>query len=115
MNKPSFPFKKRVSPDEEENVVKQVQEEKQEIKEESTAPVKKEVQVKQETPKVVKTNKKSHAPVLNAGSNIREKYTAMMDKELRIRLKIASVRLGIDVSKYIEEAVLEKLERDGAE
>lgn len=105
MDSKPFPFQKRVMPDEVPTPKVEVVEE--EIKEEKPKeePQKKEVQRKVETPKKVEIQKKE----------TREKYTAMMDKELRVRLKIASVRRGIDVSKYIEEAVLEKLERDGAE
>lgn len=43
----------------------------------------------------------------------REKYTATMDRELRKRLKVASAMKGLQVSSYIEEAVAEKLEREG--
>lgn len=43
----------------------------------------------------------------------RDKYTATMESNLRIRLKIASAKKGIQFSQYIEEAVLEKLEREG--
>lgn len=43
----------------------------------------------------------------------REKYTATMDKDLRKRVKIASVEKGIVFSQYIEEALIEKLEREG--
>jgi|LFRM01.2.fsa_nt_gb hypothetical protein len=48
-----------------------------------------------------------------AGSGVREKYTATMDKELRKKVKIAAVEKGIVFSQYIEEAVMEKLEREG--
>ena len=43
----------------------------------------------------------------------REKYTATMDKDLRKRLKVAAAMRGLQVSTYIEEALLEKLEREG--
>ena len=43
----------------------------------------------------------------------REKYTATMDKNLRMRIKIAAVKKGKQLSEYIEEAVLQKLEREG--
>lgn len=43
----------------------------------------------------------------------REKYTATMEKNLRKRVKIASAMAGIQVSTFIEEACLEKLEREG--
>jgi len=45
--------------------------------------------------------------------NNREKYTATMEKELRIRVKVASARKGIQFSQFIEEAVMEKLRREG--
>ena len=43
----------------------------------------------------------------------REKYTATMDKNLRKRLKVAAAMNGIQVSTFIEQACLEKLEREG--
>lgn len=43
----------------------------------------------------------------------REKYTATMDRALRIRIKKAAIDLGLQVSSFIEAACLEKLERDG--
>ncbi len=43
----------------------------------------------------------------------REKYTATMDRALRKKVKIAAVEKGIVFSQYIEEAVIEKLEREG--
>lgn len=46
-------------------------------------------------------------------SGIREKYTATMDRALRKKVKIAAVEKGIVFSQYIEEAVMEKLEREG--
>ena len=41
------------------------------------------------------------------------KYTAVMDKDLRIRIKVASAKKNLQISQFIEEAVLEKLEREG--
>lgn len=43
----------------------------------------------------------------------REKYTATMERDLRKRVKLASIELGIDFSQIIEEALMEKLEREG--
>lgn len=43
----------------------------------------------------------------------REKYTATMDKMLRRRVKVACAQDGIQVSTFIEQACLEKLEREG--
>lgn len=43
----------------------------------------------------------------------REKYTATMERELRKRVKIASVEKGMDFSQFVEEALIEKLEREG--
>lgn len=43
----------------------------------------------------------------------KEKYTAVMEKDLRIRVKIASAKKNLQFSQFIEEAVLEKLEREG--
>jgi hypothetical protein len=63
--------------------------------------------------------KKRENPLANTGSStnvesgIREKYTATMDRALRKKVKIAAVEKGIMFSQYIEEAVIEKLEREG--
>lgn len=46
-------------------------------------------------------------------TSTREKYTATMERELRKRVKIASVEKGVDFSQFIEEALIEKLEREG--
>lgn len=43
----------------------------------------------------------------------KEKYTAVMEKDLRVRVKIAAAKKSLQFSQYIEEAVLEKLEREG--
>lgn len=43
----------------------------------------------------------------------RLKYTATMDKDLHKRLKIAAAVSGIQISSFIEEAILEKLEKEG--
>lgn len=43
----------------------------------------------------------------------RVKYTATMEKQLRNRVKIASVTTNHSFSEFIEVAVLEKLEREG--
>ncbi len=48
-----------------------------------------------------------------AAANDRVKYTATMDKELRKRLKYAAAKRDIQISQYIEEAVMARLERDG--
>lgn len=43
----------------------------------------------------------------------REKYTATMERELRKKLKVAAAMKGQQVSSFIEEAIEEKLEREG--
>lgn len=48
-----------------------------------------------------------------AQTSEKEKYTAVMDKDVRIRVKIASAKKGLQFSQYIEEAVLEKLQKEG--
>lgn len=65
--------------------------------------------------KVVETPKKE-APKPKTKEVIeenREKYTATMDRALRIRIKKAAIDLGLQVSSFIEIACLEKLDRDG--
>jgi len=46
-----------------------------------------------------------------APANDRVKYTATMEKELRIAVKIAATKKNLQFSQYFEEAVREKLER----
>lgn len=55
------------------------------------------------------------APVTRVERHVSEriKYTATMDKGLRKRVKIALANLDIDFSKFVEECVKEKLEREG--
>lgn len=43
----------------------------------------------------------------------RVKYTATMEKGTRRRLKLAAAKRDIQISEFIEAAVLEKLEREG--
>lgn len=53
-------------------------------------------------------------PVVNTPSESdRVKYTATMEKELRQTVKIAAVKQNLQFSQYIEEALREKLQRDG--
>ena len=54
-----------------------------------------------------------YQPQNNLRDANREKYTATMEKELRIRVKIAAAKKGMQFSQYIEEAVLEKMGREG--
>lgn len=58
--------------------------------------------VYQATPKVAPQNDLS-----------REKYTATMDKAIRRRVKIACANKGVQFSQYIEEAVIEKMRKEG--
>lgn len=46
-------------------------------------------------------------------SSDREKYTATMDRDLRKKLKVAAAMKGQQVSSFIEEAIADKLEREG--
>lgn len=50
----------------------------------------------------------------SAPKEVRDKYTATMDTSLRRRVRIAAINKGVDFSKYVEIAVKEKLEREGA-
>lgn len=52
-------------------------------------------------------------PVKVAVASERVKYTATMDRDIRKRVKFASAKKEIQISQYIEEAVLEKMEREG--
>ncbi len=52
-------------------------------------------------------------PVKVTSESDRVKYTATMDKTLRKAVKIAAVNKNLQFSQYIEEALREKLQRDG--
>lgn len=69
---------------------------------------------KRENPLTKRDNPLAHMTVSKVMAvNDREKYTATMEKELRKRLKVAAAMKGIQVSTFIEEAIAEKLEREG--
>ena len=61
--------------------------------------------------------KKKETPVIKSSPVVDEpkkvKYTAVMDNDLRIRIKIAAAKKNLQISEFIEEAVAEKLEREG--
>ena len=63
------------------------------------------VETKKETTIIKKT------PAIEENKKV--KYTAVMDSDLRIRIKIAAAKKNLQISQFIEEAVLEKLEREG--
>lgn len=63
------------------------------------------VETKKETPVIKKS------PVIEENKKV--KYTAVMDSDLRIRIKIAAAKKNLQISEFIEEAVAEKLEREG--
>lgn len=105
-NKP-LPFKKRSNPM--ENEIQKT------IEKTTVAPEKIEQdppfftqKVENPEPKPVKAVK----PAKGSGE-IREKYTATMNVNLRRRLKIAAATYGLQISDYIEEACREKLDREG--
>ena len=62
---------------------------------------------------VVVTKPIQKQQVKRAKVEVREKYTATMDKSLRIRIKKAAIDLDVDFSTFIEQACAEKLEREG--
>lgn len=94
------PFKKRTNPlalDEQKPV--ETKQEQEEVVEEVVQPV----------PQTKPQPKKQPKEV----ASVKEKYTAVMDRQLRRRVKVASINLGLDYSSFIEQAVREKLERAG--
>lgn len=94
------PFKKRINPmDSPEQKTVEVQQDEEPVVEEpvQVAPQPK-VQARKQAKEV---------------ASIKEKYTAVMDKQLRKRVKVASINLGLDYSTFIELAVREKLNREG--
>lgn len=101
MNSNSTPFKKRNNPFANVGGTSIVSEQPQVVEQPVEQPV-----VQQVAPKP--------APVKKVVDDAnREKYTATMEKSLRKRVKIAAATAGIQVSTFIEEACLEKLEREG--
>lgn len=60
---------------------------------------------------------KKETPVIKKQVVVEEpkkvKYTAVMDADLRVRIKIAAAKKNLQISEFIEEAVSEKLEREG--
>lgn len=116
MNSGGTPFAKRKNPFAENNGTTSIVEEQKSIVEEQ--------KVIQEQPKNVsyetttnhqqnKVNSSKNNVSKPIDDNNREKYTATMEKTLRKRVKIAAAMAGIQVSTFIEEACLEKLEREG--
>jgi len=83
-----------------------------EEKKETPKPVEKPKTTVSETKQVTQVVKKIEVVKETSDEN-REKYTATMDRELRIRVKKAAIDLGLQVSSFIEVACLEKLEREG--
>lgn len=100
------PFKKRVNPlsVEEEKPV-QPEPVQQPVVEQKPEPV-----VTRQEPRVEVRQEPKKAYRHEA---VKEKYTAVMDSSLRKRVKVASINIGIDYSTFIEEAVKEKLEKEG--
>lgn len=94
----AMPFKKRQNPLE-GNTVQPVHQEPEAV-----------VQVQKPQPR---TYSQPQRQVVAQEENNRLKYTATMDKDLHIRLKVAAAMSGIQISSFIEEAILEKLEKEG--
>lgn len=70
---------------------------------------------KRENPLTKRDNPLAHMNMnkMAVAANDREKYTATMERDLRKRLKVAAAMKGMQVSTFIEEAIAEKLEREG--
>lgn len=70
---------------------------------------------KRENPLTKRDNPLAHMNMnkMAVVANDREKYTATMERDLRKRLKVAAAMKGMQVSTFIEEAIAEKLEREG--
>lgn len=101
MNSNSTPFKKRNNPFSNSGTSSILDEQPKIVEEEP---------VKQVKEPVVQKSAPQKKIVDDAN---REKYTATMEKSLRKRVKIAAATAGIQVSTFIEEACLEKLEKEG--
>lgn len=68
---------------------------------------------KRENPLSKRDNPLNTGPINKSVTTDRDKYTATMEKELRKRVKIASAMKGIQLSTFIEEACMEKLDKEG--
>lgn len=97
----STPFKKRSNPLD-STTPKQTQ---------PTQPRVEERVVEKVAPTPVQTRKTTQKRVIVEEERI--KYTATMDKSIRRRLKLAAAKRDVQISEFIEDAVLEKLEREG--
>ena len=97
----STPFKKRTNPLDSTTAKPQAQPQpQQEVKSVETV-----------APAPVQTRKSAQKQIIVVEERI--KYTATMDKAIRRRLKLAAAKRDVQISEFIEEAVLEKLEREG--
>lgn len=67
--------------------------------------------VAKSTPKPVRSGSRNQ--VVYVESDDRLKYTATMDRELRRRIKIVCATREIMFSQFIEQACIEKLNREG--
>ena len=69
------------------------------------------------TEEQTQVEKKKEAPIIKSSPVVEEpkkvKYTAVMDADLRVRIKIAAAKKNLQIYEFIEEAVSEKLEREG--
>lgn len=113
VEKESSPVKKTSKPATPKSTPAPVKKEVKKVEEvKQVAPVQETVQVVHEAPTPVAVPVQK--PVIQQKANeVRDKYTATMETELRTRVKIASAKMRIQFSQFIELAVTEKLEREG--
>ena len=104
----------KVEPEIEEEV-EEIEQQDEEIEEYvEPTPVVKKVSPKpvaKSTPKPVRSGSRNQ--VVYVESEDRLKYTATMDRELRRRIKIVCATREIMFSQFIEQACIEKLNREG--
>ena len=104
------PVKKVSKPEPSKSTPKKVEKKPEPQK---TVTPKKEVETNVQEPQI-QSPKVVVKPVIQQKQNeVRDKYTATMETELRTRVKIASAKMRIQFSQFIELAVTEKLEREG--
>lgn len=101
-------------PEIEEEVEEMVQQESEIEEYEEPTPVIKKPAPKQQTKSAPKQSRSSsrNTNVYVEGEN-RLKYTATMDRDLRRRIKIVCATREIMFSQFIEQACIEKLNREG--
>ena len=108
------PFEKPIAAPKEEKIEPAV-EIKEEIEEyvEPTPVIKRPAPKQAPKPAPKQSRSSGRSTVVYVESEERLKYTATMDRELRRRIKVVCAQRDIMFSQFIEQACIEKLNREG--